>query len=224
MKQSAMRAEFSGTEGGEAGAASAAAAPLRLSDTLVDLSARSGERVTVAEICECLGDRGFAALLVFFGALNLLPLPPGTSALLGLPIVVVAAQLTVGMERVWFPAFISARSVSGEQFRSAVARLVPYMVRVETLVRPRYWPFWRNHGDQVVGVLTLLLSIIVTLPIPLGNWLPAFAITLLGMALMERDGLLLGIGCAAAVVAVGVVVLVVGAAGAAAQAAYQWIM
>lgn len=218
-----MRAEFTGSGSGEAGGAIATLAPCRLSDVLLDLSRRAGERVSMAEICDCLGDRGFAALLVFFGALNLLPLPPGSSALLGLPIVVVAAQMTFGMERVWLPSFIANRSMSGDQFRNVIERIVPRMARVETLVRPRYWPFWRKHGERIVGIVTLLLSIIVTLPIPLGNWLPALAITLLGMAVTERDGVLLGAGCGVAIAALCVVILVVGAAGAATQAVFGWL-
>ena len=219
-----MRAELTGSEGGQASGASATQAPSRLSDVLLELSRRAGERVSIAEICECLGDRGFAALLVFFGALNLLPLPPGTSALLGLPIVVVAAQMTVGMERVWLPSFIAKPFDDRRAVQSVIDRIVPYMARVEKLVRPRYWPFWRGHGERIVGIVTLLLSIIVTLPIPLGNWLPAFAITLLGMAVTERDGVLLGAGCGVAIIALCVVVLVVGAAGAATQAVFGWIL
>ena len=37
--------------------------------------------VSIATIRDALGDRSFAALLFFFAVINLIPLPPGTSAL-----------------------------------------------------------------------------------------------------------------------------------------------
>ena len=69
-----------------------------------------------------------------------------------------------------------------------------------------------------------MLAIVVTLPIPLGNWLPAFATALLGLALSERDGILLAVGGALSVASIGVIVAVIGAAGFATNAALGWLM
>ena len=80
------------------------------------------------------------------------------------------------------------------------------------MIKPRYWPFWRRHGDRVIGVIALVLAIIVTLPIPLGNWLPAFSTALLGLALFERDGILFAVGSAVAVGSMAVVASVIGSA------------
>jgi hypothetical protein len=102
-------------------------------------------------------------------------------------------------------------------------RLIPSLVWLERWVRPRYWPFWRRRGDRVTGCVAFLLAIIVTLPIPFGNWLPAFAIALLGLALSERDGLLFAAGGVVGIVAVFVSSLVVGAAGVATEAALGWV-
>lgn len=195
----------------------------RLSLLFARLAADAKERITVAEILDALGDRSFAALLVLFGALNLLPLPPGSSAVLGLPLVIVAAQLMSGSKRAWLPKFLAEKSFSAEQFRGLIGKLVPRLIWLEWWIRPRYWPFWRRRGDRIIGFMVFLLSIVVTLPIPLGNWLPAFAITLLGLALSERDGLLFAAGSAVSVAAVLVISFVIGAAGVATQAALGWM-
>jgi hypothetical protein len=197
--------------------------PRRLSLLFERLAADAGERITVADILDALGDRSFAALLVLFGALNLLPLPPGSSAVLGLPLIFVAAQLVYGSKRIWLPRFIADKSLSAEQFRALMDRLIPRLVWLERWIRPRYWPFWRRRGDRVTGCVTFLLAIIVTLPIPFGNWLPAFAITLLGLALSERDGLLFTAGSVVGVVSVLVGSFVIGAAGVATQAVLGWV-
>ena len=44
-------------------------------------------------------------------------------------------------------------------------------------------------AEYLVGGVCLLLSLIVFLPIPLGNMLPALAICLLALGILERDGL-----------------------------------
>jgi hypothetical protein len=121
------------------------------------------------------------------------------------------------------PAFIVRKSLSAEQFRSVMARIVPRLKRLERLIAPRYWPFWDGHGDTLIGVMALILSIVVVLPIPLGNWLPAFAITLLGLALIERDGILFAVGTAVSATALAIVAIVVGAAGTAADAVMGWM-
>ena len=218
-----MRAEMDGFEAGRAGGAPLRRKPRRLSQVFARLASDAKDRVTIASILDALGDRSFAALLVLFAAFNLLPLPPPSSAILGLPLLVVAAQLTYGSKRAWLPKFMAEKSISAEQFRSIMDRVIPRLVRLERFIRPRYWPFWRRRGDRIIGVMSLVLAIIVTLPIPLGNWLPAFSVALLGLSLSERDGVLFALGSAVAAASLGVVALVFGAAVAAIQAMFLWI-
>lgn len=218
-----MRHEIKGFDDGQIGAAPRRRRPRKLSQLFAELSAEAKGPVTVAEIRDALGDRSFAALLVFFALLNMIPLPPPSSAILGLPMVIVAAQLMYGSKRAWLPAFVMNKSLSLEQFRGLMDRLIPFLIRLEQYVRPRYWPFWRRRGDRVVGAMAFFLAIIVTLPIPLGNWLPAFSTALLGLSLSERDGLVFGIATIVGVGAIAVIVAVIGVAGAATHAFLGWM-
>lgn len=61
--------------------------------------------------------------------------------------------------------------------------------------------------EYLVGLLCLLMAIVLVLPVPLGNMLPALAISLRALGVLERDGLwiLAGLVTAAAVVVSGVV-------------------
>lgn len=213
-----------GFEAGQIEAAPRRRRPRRLSHLFAQLARDANGRVTIASIRDALGDRSFAALLVFFAALNLLPLPPGASAVLGLPLLIIAAQMMYGSKRAWLPRFVAEKSLSAEQFRSVMDKVVPHLVRLERFVTPRYWPFWRKRGERIIGTMTFFLAVIVTLPIPLGNWLPAFAASLLGLALSERDGVLFAVGSVVAMASLAVVVFVVGAAGAATTAIYGWLI
>lgn len=195
----------------------------RLSSIFAELAHNAKGDISIGDIRDTLGKRSFAPLLVLFAAFNLLPLPPGASAILGLPLLIVAAQMAFGSNQAWLPAFITKRSLSAEQFRNVTDWVIPRLIRLEEVVRPRYWPFWRRRGDRVIGIIALILSVSITLPIPLGNWLPAFATALLGLALSERDGILFAVGSVVGVASLVVVGAVVGGAGFATHAFLAWL-
>lgn len=197
--------------------------PRRLSEHFARLADEADGHLSIGDIRDALGTRSLASLLVLFAALNLLPLPPGTSAILGLPLIIISAQMACGVRHAWLPACIANRSLGADRFRAAMEWIIPRLKQVERLIRPRYWPFWRRRGERTIGVIALLLGIVVTLPIPLGNWLPAFATALLGLALSERDGILLAVAGAVSVLSLIVVAAVIGAAGFATSAAINWL-
>lgn len=211
-------------EDGPKGAAPRLRRPRRLSEVFAQLARDAEGPVTLDYICKSLGTRAFAPMLVLFASVNLLPLPPGSSAILGLPLIIIAAQMVSGKRRTWLPEMIARRSLSAEQFRSLMSSLVPRLARMEKLIRPRYWPFWRRQGERIVGGIALFMAIVVTLPIPGGNWLPAFCTTLLGLSLLERDGILFALGSIVGVVAMAVIVGIFTAAGFAGHAIWAWMM
>lgn len=192
----------------------AASRKTRLSEIFRRLAAESQHSVSIRELRDAMGDRGFAMLLVLFATLNLLPLPPGSSLVLGLPPMLVSAQLMLGRRTAWLPRFLLDKSIGAERFRQSVGYILPRLERLERMVRPRWWPFDMETSDRYLGLATFLLSVVVFLPIPLGNWMPAFSIAILGLALSERDGVFLGIGVALALLSLAIIGAV-GAAGAA---------
>jgi len=190
-----------------------AAGPRRLSVVFEELSRDASEAVTILQVRDALGDRSLAALLAFFAAINLLPLPPGTTVVLGPPLVIIAAQMMLGHARVWLPRSVLNRSIPADKFKQMTAKAMPRLLWLERLIRPRYWPFRSERAaDRAIGTVALILAIAVTLPIPFGNWLPAFSIFLLSLALSQRDGLCLVAGLVVGAVSFLVIALVAGAA------------
>lgn len=182
------------------------AGPARpLSEVLAGIAADgSRERVSIADLLSALHDRALAALLLIFALPNVLPMPPGTSAFLGAPLLFLAAQLALG-RRPWLPRVIAERSMPRSHFASLIERAVPWLSRAERLLRPRWVALCRPPAEYGVGLLCLLLSLIVFLPIPLGNMLPALAICLLALGILERDGLWVLAGLVTATGAVALV-------------------
>ena len=60
---------------------------VRTSDLLANYARHlNGERVTLGELVALLGNRSFGLLLLLFALPNLVPLPPGSSTVFGLPL------------------------------------------------------------------------------------------------------------------------------------------
>ncbi len=169
--------------------------PRALSQVLAQLAERQSGDVSVRCIRNALADRSFATFLVFTAAINMLPFPPGSTLILGVPIILVALQMVAGRQAVWLPETFLRRSVSQDRFARMTGRLIPLLQRLEGWVRPRHWPFSdHRRAERIVGAFALVLGLAVTLPVPFSNWFPAFACALCGLALSERDGLWLTIG------------------------------
>ena len=182
--------------------------PRPFSAVLRELSSQATHDVSIETVQKALADRSFAALIMFFSAINLLPLPIGSSVILGLPLIIISAQMLMGYPAPWLPRFIASRSISAETFRKMETRLTPRVEKLEKYIRPRRWPFDRRTGEFVIGAVCLFLAILLVIPLPLGNWPPAFALFFYGVALSERDGIILAvatvIGAIATVVFFGV--------------------
>ncbi|PZU89284.1 MAG: ABC transporter permease [Shinella sp.] len=177
----------------------------RLSEILASLADDTGrERVSVADIFKAMGDRAFGALILIFALPNVIPSPPGTSALTGAPLVFLSAQLMLGQSP-WLPKIIANRSIARSDFSAVVSRVSPWLARGEKMLRPRLGFLIYPPAEYLTGFLCLILSIILILPIPLGNILPAIAICLFSFGVLERDGLCVLLGMVMFAISVTVV-------------------
>lgn len=198
-------AESDGAQANDTGATDARRRGGRLSDILTSIAGDvTRERVSVADIFQAMGDRAFGALILIFALPNVIPTPPGTSALTGAPLVFLSAQLMLGQSP-WLPRIIADRSMTRSDFASIVSRISPWLARGERMLRPRLSFLIYPPAEYVIGLLCLILAIILTLPVPLGNILPAIAICLFSCGILERDGVFVLLGTAMFTVAVSVV-------------------
>jgi hypothetical protein len=170
----------------------------RVSQRLTALAADAAvERISVGDMVEALGDRGFGLLLLLLTLPNAVPVPgPGLSAVLALPAALLAAQMAVGLSRPRLPRRLRCWSFS----RARVAGVLAYARPM--LERPM-------AGDRLTGAICLVLALVLALPIPLGNAPVAWALILVALGAVERDGVATAVGMAAGAAAVAWNVLLV---------------
>jgi hypothetical protein len=161
----------------------------RFSEILSDLASRPAAAVSLGDVLDAFGDRAFGALMLLFAAPNMLPLPPGLSAVLGAPLLFVTAQLMLGRPTLWMPRFICRQSIRRDFIALLTTKLSPVLQRAERILRPRLSLLLHPVNERIVGGACLLLAIILFLPIPFGNIPPAWAIAAFALGILERDGL-----------------------------------
>lgn len=166
--------------------------PRRLSDIFQEISyepAATDERISLGHLIDGFGNRAFGALLFIFAVPVALPIAiPGISAVLGTPLLFLSWQLMRGREQPWLPEVMRSRSFRRADFAGMLQRVLPSIRRVERLVGPRLIWMTNRRGEQVIGLFAFVLAVVLFLPIPFGNTVPALAIAILALSVLERDG------------------------------------
>ncbi|MGJ8545741.1 MAG: exopolysaccharide biosynthesis protein [Sulfitobacter sp.] len=181
-------------------------------DALED-QAKSHGTVTVGDVVQALGGRGFGPLLVVAALLVISPLGgvPGFPTAMAVLIGLIAVQMVAQRQHLWLPKILRERGVKGDKLSGAVDKLrgaagwidKHFGGRVPRLVEPPM----PSIAAALIAVLCLLVP--PSEVIPFAALLPMGGIAVLGLALTLRDGVLMGIGIALAVAALVMLVRVV---------------
>lgn len=169
------------------------------------------ERISLDDLLHGVGHRAFGLLLLLLALPNSIPLPspPGLSTIFGLPMAIFAAQLMLGQKEPWLPAFLRKKTLPRDEILKFLDRAQPYLTKVERRLKPRASSFVGPTAERVAGLIILGLAIVLSMPIIFGNFLPAFAVLLMALAILARDGAMMVAGWVVSVIAVAVVGLVI---------------
>lgn len=177
---------------------------------------RGAPSVPVGAFLAELGDKSFGWAILFFALINMIPAPYGSTLITAPPLILLTAQLALGYRHLRLPGIITRRRVSVPGMRRLVVRLRRLVRPLERFVRPRRdWVFTRRN-ERLIGIALCTVSLALFLPMPLTGFIPAFALLISALALVERDGtlMLIGLGIGAVAIMVTLAMLVLLAFGA----------
>lgn len=175
-------------------AASAEADPLRrLSDELVALAQTFQDReVTLGEVMTQLGARASALLMVILTLPFCAPVSiPGLSTPFGIVIVFLATRYALGLPP-WLPRKLLATRLPPKFFGKLMLHAGKLIGWIERKLRPRW--LWLTPNPAITRLHALVViagGLLLLLPlggIPFTNTLPALAIVVLTLGVIERDG------------------------------------
>lgn len=138
--------------------------------------------------------RSFGVLLLILAIAGLVP---GAGIFIGTLLLFPAGQMILARKTPSLPRFLASRSIASKHIIPWATRAISLFRRMEKLIKPRMaLPF--DTTKRVVGVVVLLLAITVIWPFPFGHVIPLLVIMLISFAYLEKDGALLCVSLAAA--------------------------
>lgn len=157
------------------------------------------DQVSVARIRDRIGDDGVLMLSMLLCVIFLVPVSiPGVSTVFG------AAILLGGVSRLlrrklWLPESIESKQLAADKVKAGLARGSSWLHRLERISKPQRLQRWiaANEVETVNNFGIVLGALLLMAPfgfVPFSNTLPAVAVLLLCIGLLQRDGLCVLLG------------------------------
>lgn len=152
-----------------------------------------GEKTAIAELIEDFHENGILLSLIFFSLPVAIPLPypPGFTTIMGVPLVMLSLQLLIGCKKVWLPDKLQQYKIKNSVLAMISKKIIPVLEKIEKYSKPRLGFAKSVYCEQFVGLVCLVASIAVTLPIPFTNAIPALGISIISIGLLNRDGFII---------------------------------
>lgn len=141
-------------------------------------------------------ERGFGFLLFLFALPMALPIPvpPGINVILASPLLFLSMQMMVGREEIWLPQFARRKEMQTSKFKNTLERALPWLKRIEVLLHARLSFMSSEFTLRLLGLFCLIMALCICIPIPLTNTVPSFAIALVSLGILNKDGISMIVG------------------------------
>lgn len=174
--------------------------------SILEETLRADPEVTVGELTDRVARRAFGLLMIVLALPTMIPiLPPGSAATIGLLYIILSVQMLIGLEHPWLPAGVRHYRLSTRMLESLQRRGIPFLHRVERFSRPRPILLDERIVTRIVAVVVFLLGIVLFSPLPFFNTIPALTVLVLGVGLLNRDGIFVVAGLIMATTVLAVV-------------------
>ena len=161
----------------------------------------SGDDIKMEEIVARFERRGFGALLLAPALLTTMPIP-GVPTLGALLIIFITAQRLIGRNHPWLPKKLAEFSIDEDRLQNNVKKVRKYTQLIDRYIHPRLTFLARKPADRIIAGFCLLLAL--SIPplelLPFAALAPAITMIFLSLGLSARDGLLIAIGIAIALI------------------------
>lgn len=165
------------------------------SQVLTDVGDHADPQLTMDELVSTFGERGFGALLLMLGLISaVIGVIPGTTTLLGIPILIIGIQLVFRRDELWLPGWILKRDLPREAFAEAAAKVRVRLERVERFSRPRLSFMSTDLSEALIGLMCVIWAAVLMLPLIGFNLFPSLIVAAFGFGLMQRDGVMMLVG------------------------------
>jgi hypothetical protein len=183
--------------------------------------------ITVRELLELIGEQGLLLFCAFLAIPFLLPVAiPGASTVFGILMVLIGFGVATDSLPL-VPKRLMDHSLSSKHVLPALQKGAEVFRRFEKLIRPRVLAMTTGRAANFVnGIVIVLAALVLMVPLPLvpfTNTIPALAVVLLSIGMVERDGIVIVLGYLATVAAALYCGTIAWAAWKAGSGATEWL-
>ena len=169
------------------------------------------DEVSVGTMILALGDRSFGWTMLLFALVNMVPMPIGSTLITAIPLMLLSGQMALGFRHIRLPGFVSRIKVGRRRFKGVVLRMKPVIQPIERVVRPRMVWLFSRRNERLIGALLFAVACALFIPLPGSGFIPATAMLISAIGLVERDGAVLTGGLVLGAASIVITIMVAGA-------------
>jgi len=171
-----------------------------LLEEFLDDTPEAGESIRLDELLERFQRRSFGVFLLMAVLPSFIPVAFGIGAVSGALCILCGLQLMLGFGKPWLPKVARDFSLKRKSLAAFSRKVQPTFRTLERIIRARIPRFTGRHADMFTGLIIFLMGIALSLPVPLTNFFFAVPLSILALALIERDGAVVAISWIASIV------------------------
>lgn len=165
----------------------------RLSEVLSRVRSQADGKVSVSALVDAVGDLGMLPLILLPALIAATPLSgiPGVTAVAGITIAILSAELLAGLRKVHLPGTVRRKSIDGDKLRHWIGRVEPVVDWIERHTRKRLTFLFHRPMVWVPQLLCLLTGLAMPFLelIPFSGSIAAISVCLLTLAMLTGDGI-----------------------------------
>lgn len=147
--------------------------------------------------------RSYAFIIAVLALPNCIPTGiPFLSTVTGVPMLLLLAQAWSGRPAPSLPSFLGMRSLPRGRLQDFLVRARRYIEWIEAAVHPRQDGWVMGTPRRLLQLALGLMIVVLAVPIPFDNLLPAWSILFFCLALIEGDGVMAMVGWVLAILSV----------------------
>ncbi|MEJ6655944.1 MAG: exopolysaccharide biosynthesis protein [Pseudomonas sp.] len=164
----------------------------------MDEAGEGEEHVSLDMLMDTIGKRSFGPVLLLIGVILVSPLSgiPGLPSTMGVVVFLLSMQMLVRKKRIWLPGWILRRKIKQQSLAKATQWLRRPASFIDRKVKQRFSLLVDGPGSWPIALVCLVLA--VTLPQlepgPFAASSAGVALTIFGLSMIARDGVLVLLG------------------------------
>ena len=184
------------------------------------------DNLTLGELLAVFGDEGLLLLTMLLTLVFLIPVSiPGVSTVFGAAILLVGISRLIGRP-LWLPAKLRDKALPARKLRPGLTAGMVWVRRLEKISRPhRLRALVDGRAQDVLNNLGFILAALLLMApfgfVPFSNTLPALALLLYAVGMIQRDGGAVVLGHLANVATIIYFAVLIGGGGVALRELFQ---